>query len=99
MQNSAVGGSERGLRLAHEAAHPRQQRQHVAAVFGLAEINAQQLAYGYVDFRPYLDQCRFNDCRHRDDKDCAVRAAAQSGSIHMPRYQRFLKLIDKMHLR
>lgn len=69
------------------------------AVFGLAEINAQQLAYGYVEFRPYLDQCRFNDCRHRDDKDCAVRAAAQSGAIHMPRYQRFLKLIDKMHLR
>ena len=69
------------------------------AVFGLAEINAEQLAYGYVDFRPYLDDCRFNDCRHRDDKDCAVRAAAQSGAIHMPRYQRFLKLIEKMHLR
>ena len=30
---------------------------------------------------------------------CAVREAAASGAIHKARYQRFLKLIDKMHLR
>jgi ribosome biogenesis GTPase / thiamine phosphate phosphatase len=69
------------------------------AVFGLAEINAEQLAYGYVDFRPFLDRCRFNDCRHREDKGCAVREAAESGAIHMPRYLRYLKLISKMNLR
>ncbi len=69
------------------------------AVFGLAEMNAEQLAYGYVEFRPFLDQCRFNDCRHREDMGCAVREAAESGAIHKARYQRYLKLIDKMHLR
>jgi ribosome biogenesis GTPase len=69
------------------------------AVFGLAEINAEQLALGYIEFRPFLDHCRFNDCRHREDKGCAVREAAESGDIHMPRYQRYLKLITKMHLR
>ena len=69
------------------------------AVFGLAEMNAEQLAYGYVEFRPLLDHCRFNDCRHREDRGCAVREAAESGAIHKARYLRFLKLIDKMHLR
>jgi ribosome biogenesis GTPase len=68
------------------------------AVFGLAEMNAEQLASGYVEFRPFLDQCRFNDCRHREDMGCAVREAAASGAIHKARYLRFLKLIDKMHL-
>ena len=69
------------------------------AVFGLAEMNAEQLAFGYVEFRPFLDHCRFNDCRHREDKGCAVREAAESGVIHRARYLRYLKLIDKMHLR
>ena len=68
------------------------------AVFGLAEMTARQLSEGYLDFRPHLDGCRFGDCRHRDDLGCAVRAAAEQGLLSWPRYQRYLKLLDKMHL-
>ncbi|MFM8333404.1 MAG: ribosome small subunit-dependent GTPase A, partial [Candidatus Methylumidiphilus sp.] len=45
------------------------------AVFGLAGINGQDLAWGYREFQPRIAQCRFNDCRHTHDKGCAVRAA------------------------
>jgi len=66
------------------------------AIFGLAELSEAQLAYGYREFQALQDHCRFNDCRHLHDKDCAVRAAAESGNISMARYQRFLKLREKM---
>lgn len=66
------------------------------AIFGLAGLSEQQLAYGYREFQPLLDSCRFNDCRHLQDKGCAVRAAAERGDISMTRYQRFLKLREKM---
>lgn len=66
------------------------------AIFGLAGLSEQQLAYGYREFRPLLEHCQFNDCRHLQDKGCAVRHAAEHGDISMPRYQRFLKLRDKM---
>ena len=66
------------------------------AIFGLAGLSEQQLAYGYREFQPLLDNCRFNDCRHLHDKGCAVRAAAENGEISMTRYQRFLKLREKM---
>ncbi|MCK5829680.1 MAG: ribosome small subunit-dependent GTPase A [Methylococcales bacterium] len=66
------------------------------AIFGLADITEQQLAWGYREFQPLLEQCQFNDCKHVKDKGCAVRAAAESGHISMQRYQRFLKLREKM---
>jgi ribosome biogenesis GTPase / thiamine phosphate phosphatase len=66
------------------------------AIFGLAGLSEQQLAYGYREFQPLLDNCQFNNCRHLHDKGCAVREAAENGDISMSRYQRFLKLREKM---
>lgn len=68
------------------------------AVFGLANLSEQELAYGFREFQPLLDDCQFNDCRHVKDKGCAVRSAAENGEISMNRYQRFLKLREKMPL-
>ena len=66
------------------------------AIFGLADLTEQQLAWGYREFQPLLDQCKFHNCRHVKDKGCAVRSAAESGGISMQRYLRFLKLREKM---
>ncbi len=66
------------------------------AIFGLAGLSEQQLAYGYREFQPLIDNCRFNDCRHLHDKGCAVRKAVENAEISSTRYQRFLKLREKM---
>lgn len=66
------------------------------AIFGLAGLTEADLAYGFRDFQPFIHQCQFNDCRHLQDKGCAVRVAAENGAISMTRYQRFLKLREKM---
>lgn len=66
------------------------------AIFGLAGLSEAQLAWGYREFQPHIGNCKFNDCRHAGDKDCAVRAAVESGAISATRYQRYLKLREKM---
>ncbi|NOV32420.1 ribosome small subunit-dependent GTPase A [Methylomonas sp. ZR1] len=66
------------------------------AIFGLAGLSEGQLAWGYREFQPHIGKCRFNDCRHVNDKDCAVRLAVEAGQIAAERYQRFLKLREKM---
>ncbi len=66
------------------------------AIFGLVDISRGQLAQGYREFLPYLAQCKFNDCSHHQDKGCAVRAAVENGEIPTARYERFLKLHEKM---
>lgn len=68
------------------------------AVFGLAEMSAADVATGYREFREWLPHCQFNDCRHLQDKGCAIRAAVSAERIDAGRYERFSKLLRKMHL-
>lgn len=46
----------------------------------------------YPEFAEWGDQCRFSDCRHEAEPDCAVKARVQSGEIDSSRYQRYLEL-------
>jgi len=69
------------------------------AIFGLADLSASELAYGYREFWPFIGNCQFNDCRHEQDKGCAIRAAVEDGTIAASRYQRFLKLKAKIPLK
>lgn len=69
------------------------------AIFGLAGMSENQLAHGFREFQAYIDQCYFNDCRHLKDKGCAIRSAVETGDISKARYQRFLKLREKMPTR
>lgn len=65
------------------------------AIFGLSGLSENQLANGYREFKPFIEKCRFNNCRHLNDKGCAVRSAMEDGSISRVRYLRFLKLRKK----
>jgi ribosome biogenesis GTPase / thiamine phosphate phosphatase len=66
------------------------------AIFGLAGLSEHQLGYGYREFQTHIDNCQFNDCRHLKDKGCAVVTAVDNGDISKTRYDRFLKLREKM---
>jgi ribosome biogenesis GTPase len=66
------------------------------AVFGLAEMSGADLAAGYREFRPLIAECQFNDCRHLNDKGCAVRRALENGAVGLDRYQRYVKLLEKL---
>lgn len=65
------------------------------SVFGLAEMSERDLADAYREFRRFAPHCRFGDCRHVDDKDCAVRDAVSDGRLSTDRYGRYLRLLGK----
>ena len=49
--------------------------------FGLHHLSVDQLERAFIEFRPYLGKCRFNNCRHLKEPDCAVIQATESGQI------------------
>jgi len=63
--------------------------------YGLWEMGQPELAGGFVDFYPFLGQCRFNDCRHAGEPDCAVAGAVNSGSISKWRYESYRRLLEQ----
>jgi ribosome biogenesis GTPase / thiamine phosphate phosphatase len=54
--------------------------------FGLAHLPLAARAAALHEFRPALGQCRFSDCRHLAEPDCAVRARVDNGAISAARY-------------
>lgn len=55
----------------------------------------ENLQYAFPDFAPYLGGCRYHDCSHRKEPDCAVRAAVEEGKIEKTRYESYLRLYEK----
>jgi len=55
--------------------------------FGLAHLTADQIVAGFPEFGPFLGHCRFLDCRHLVEPDCAVLAAVREGTISSARYE------------
>jgi ribosome biogenesis GTPase len=63
--------------------------------FGLGHATPEQLAEAFVEIRPLLGQCRFRNCRHREEPGCAVRAAVEEGRVAWQRLELLLELIDE----
>lgn len=58
-------------------------------------ILKENLQYAFPDFGSYIGKCRFDDCSHRREPDCAVRAAVEAGAIEASRYESYLRLYEK----
>jgi ribosome biogenesis GTPase len=63
--------------------------------FGLKHLTPQEIEFGFVEFRPFLGQCRFRDCQHQAEPDCAIKAATASGAIHPRRLEHFRQFISE----
>lgn len=60
-----------------------------------APVLPEELAGLFPEFSPYLNGCRFDDCTHRSEPGCALRAAVERGDIHPSRYDSYLRLYDE----
>lgn len=57
-------------------------------------IAKEDLQYDFIDFAPHLGKCRFHDCAHLKEPDCAVTAAVHTGKIAPTRYQSYVRLYE-----
>ncbi|HYD52620.1 MAG TPA: ribosome small subunit-dependent GTPase A, partial [Gemmatimonadaceae bacterium] len=82
-------------------AHPLPDGGYVIDTPGLREVGMWALPAEHVDrlfpeLRPWLEQCRFADCSHVMEPDCAVRAAVSRGEVSQARYASYTKLRDEI---
>ena len=60
--------------------------------FALQHLDANALAHAFVEFRPFLGQCHFRDCRHETEPGCRLQEAAAAGEIDPMRLKLFQTL-------
>jgi ribosome biogenesis GTPase len=59
--------------------------------FDITGVSAEELDQFYPELDRLRGDCRFDDCRHIKEPDCAVRKAVAEGSINEERYESYVK--------
>ena len=60
--------------------------------FGLNHLTQTDLELAFIEFKPYLGKCRFNNCKHTHEPDCAVAQAVNAGEISPSRLKFYQEL-------
>ena len=64
--------------------------------YGLFDLDAPTLALYYVEFEPHVSACRYKDCLHVREPECAVLAAKARGEISEFRYQNYQRILASL---
>jgi len=65
--------------------------------FGLHHLSFGGIEQGFVEFAPYLGQCRFHDCHHTHEPGCALREAVAAKKIDARRMELFQQISGAGH--
>ncbi len=63
---------------------------------GMWGVDPRSLADCFPDFRPFIGDCRYTDCRHRSEPGCRLREALEGGGIVPDRYDSYLALLQEL---
>ncbi|MDO4695017.1 MAG: ribosome small subunit-dependent GTPase A [Eikenella sp.] len=64
--------------------------------FGLHHLAAADLLHYFPDMRPLIGACRFHNCTHRQEPGCAVKAAAETGTVSPARLAFLQQMTDEL---
>jgi ribosome biogenesis GTPase len=56
----------------------------------------KQVMLGYREFLPYLGDCKFSDCKHINEPQCAIKTAVEKNIIQSERYQSYQANIEEV---
>ena len=63
--------------------------------FGIVDLEKEHIAHYFPEMRELLGECRFHNCKHLNEPQCAVKEAVENGSISESRYQTYLQLMEE----
>lgn len=64
--------------------------------FGLWDIDALEMQQAFPEFEAHLGECRFSNCTHVHEPDCAIQNAVAGGSIAHGRYRSYRQLLEEI---
>lgn len=69
--------------------------------FGIVDMESAEISDYFPEFFKLKDQCKFNNCLHKEEPHCAVKEALENNKIAWSRYNSYLKILegDEEHYR
>lgn len=66
--------------------------------FGIWDLLPEELDGYFVEFKDFLQNCKFKPCTHTHEPECAVIKAVESGKIDEGRYDNYLSIFESLKL-
>ncbi len=60
------------------------------------DMESRELSSHFPEFHSFSNECRFGDCLHYGEKDCAVKEAVKENIIAEFRYRNYLTLLEEL---
>ncbi|KAF2330994.1 ribosome small subunit-dependent GTPase A [Flavobacterium ginsenosidimutans] len=69
--------------------------------FGIVDMEPSEISGYFPEFFKLKDQCKFNNCLHKEEPHCAIKTALEKDEIAWSRYNSYLKILegDEEHYR
>lgn len=64
--------------------------------FGIAYFDKYEVAQYFREFKALASQCKFSDCLHIEEPNCAIKNGVNEGVIHPERYINYLNILDSI---
>lgn len=61
--------------------------------FQLDDLTEKQIVSGFREFKSLIGKCRFRNCQHINEPNCAIKKAIESGNINSSRYESYLNIL------
>ena len=62
--------------------------------FGLIDFDKKELSHYFPEMKQLLNNCKFNNCQHINEPNCAVKQAVENGDINESRYYNYLMMYN-----
>ncbi len=62
--------------------------------FGIVDLEKEDISGYFPEFFKLKDQCKFNNCLHKEEPKCAVKEALEKDEISWTRYNSYLKILE-----
>jgi ribosome biogenesis GTPase / thiamine phosphate phosphatase len=62
--------------------------------FGIVDLEKEDISGYFPEFFKLKDQCKFNNCLHKEEPHCAIKKALENDQISWTRYNSYLKILE-----
>ena len=62
--------------------------------FGIVDMEKEEVSGYFPEFFKLKEQCKFNNCLHKDEPNCAIKKALEKDEIAWSRYNSYLKILE-----
>jgi ribosome biogenesis GTPase len=62
--------------------------------FGVVDMQPDEIGYYFPEFTPLRSACKFHNCMHQNEPQCAVIEAFENGIVAESRYQNYLQMLE-----